>query len=79
MLLNQIAGVMVIGNSLRYTSAIMLDHLLIHALKFLGGWVKGFIADLYLLTSRRLLLALLICSVIRSDAYHSYTLFLGLQ
>ena len=66
---------MVIGNSLRYVSAIMLDHLLIHTLKFLGDWVKGFIIDLYLLASRRLLLALLIYSVIRNDIYYSRTFF----
>ena len=78
MLSNQIAGVIVIGNSLRYASAIILDHLLIHASKFLGGRVKGLIVDLYLLASRRLLLALLICNVVRNDVYHSRTLFLGL-
>ena len=70
---------MVIGNSLRYISAIMLDHLLIHASKFLGGRVKGFIVDLYLLTSCRFFLVLLIYNVIRSDVYHSCTLFLELQ
>ena len=79
MLSNQIAGVIVIGNSLRCAFAIILDHLLIHALKFLGGWVKGVIVDLYLLVSRRLFSASLICSVIRNDIYHSYTLFLGSQ
>ena len=55
---------MVIGNFLRYTSAIILDHLLIYALKFLGGRVKGLITDLYLLTSRRLLSVLLIYNVV---------------
>ena len=69
---------MVIGNSLRCASVIILDHLLIHALKFLGGRVKGLIVDLYLLISRRLLLASLIYSLIRSDVYHFCTLFLGL-
>ena len=69
---------MVIGNSLRYISAIVFDLLLIHALKFLGGRVKGLIIALYLLTRRKLLSALLICSVVRSDAYYSRTLFLGL-
>ena len=70
---------MVIGNSLRCAFAIILNHLLIYTLKFLGGRVKGFIIDLYLLTNRRLFLVLLICNVIRSNAYHFYTLFLGLQ
>ena len=55
---------MVIGNSLRYISAIILDHLLIHTLKFLSGRVKGLIIDLYLLANYRLFSALLICSVI---------------
>ena len=79
MLLNQIAGVIIIGNSLRCVSAIILDYLLIHALKFLGGRVKSLIIDLYLLTSRRLFSALLIYNVIRSDIYYFYTFFLGLQ
>ena len=70
---------MVIGNSLRYAFAIILDHLLIHASKFLGSRVKGLIADLYLLTSRRLLSVLLIYNIIQSDAYYSRTLFLGSQ
>ena len=70
---------MVIRNSLRYTSAIILDHLLIHISKFLGGRVKGLTVDLYLLISRRLFSALLIYNVIRSNTYHSRTLFLGLQ
>ena len=70
---------MVIRNSLRYISAIILDHLLIHTSKFLGDRVKGLIIDLYLLISRRLFLALLICNIIRSDIYYSRTLFLGLQ
>ena len=69
---------MVIGNSLHYTSAIILDHLLIHTSKFLGGRVKGFTANLYLLANRKLLLALLIYNVIRSNVYYSYTLFLRL-
>ena len=68
---------MVIGNSLRYASAIILDHSFIHALKFLGGWVKGLTTDLYLLASRRLLSASLIYNVVQSDVYHSCTLFLG--
>ena len=70
---------MVIKNSLRYTFAIILNHLLIHTSKFLGGRVKGLTANLYLLTSRKLLSALLIYNVIQSNAYHSYTLFLGSQ
>ena len=70
---------MAIGNSLRYTSAIILDHLLIYTSKFLGGRVKGLIIDLYLLISRRLFLALLIYNVVQSDTYHSCTLFLGSQ
>ena len=70
---------MVIGNSLRYIFAIILNHSLIHTLKFLGGRVKGFIINLYLLTSRKLFLASLIYNVIRSDAYYSRTFFLGLQ
>ena len=78
MLLNQITGVMVIGNSLCYTSAIILDYLLIHALKFFSDSVKGLIVNLYLLTSRRLFSVLFIYSVIRNDIYHFYTLFLGL-
>ena len=79
MLLNQIIGVMIIGNFLRCVFAIILDHLLIHALKFLGGRVKGLIVDLYLLVSRRLFSALLIYNVIQSDVYYSCTFFLGLQ
>ena len=69
---------MVIRNSLCYTSAIILNHLLIYTSKFLGGRVKGLTIDLYLLTSRRLLLASLIYNVIRSNTYHSCTFFLGL-
>ena len=69
---------MVIGNSLRCATTIILDHLLIHASKFLGDRVKGLIIDLYLLTSRRLFSVLLIYNVIRNDIYHSRTLFLGL-
>ena len=70
---------MVIGNSLRCISAIILDHSLIHASKFLNGRVKGLIIDLYLLTNRKLLSASLIYNVIQSNTYHSRTLFLGLQ
>ena len=70
---------MAIGNSLRYISAIILNHLLIHTSKFLGGRVKGLITNLYLLTNRKLLSALLIYNIIQSNTYHSYTLFLRLQ
>ena len=70
---------MVIGNSLRYAFAIILDHLLIHTSKFLGGRVKGFIINLYLLINRRLFSALLIYNVIQRDVYYSYTLFLKSQ
>ena len=66
-------------NSLRYTSAIILDHLLIYTSKFLNGRVKGLIINLYLLTSRRLFLMSLIYNVIRSKVYYSRMLFLGLQ
>ena len=68
---------MVIRNSLRYISAIILDHSLIYASKFLSGRVKGLITNLYLLTNRKLLSVSLIYNVIRSDAYYSRTLFLG--
>ena len=68
---------MVIGNSLRYTFAIILNHLLIHTLKFLNGRVKGLTTNLYLLTNRRLLSVLLIYNVIQNDTYYSRTLFLG--
>ena len=71
--------VMVIGNSLRCASVIVLDYLLVHASKFLGGRVKGLIIALYLLARCRLLSALLICSVVRSDTYYFRTLFLGLR
>ena len=70
---------MVIGNSLRYISVIILNYLLIYTLKFLSGRVKGFIINLYLLINRKLFSALLIYNIIRSNTYHSYTLFLGLQ
>ena len=70
---------MAIGNSLRYISAIILDHLLIYTSKFLSGRVKGLIINLYLLTSRKLFLVSLIYNVIRSNIYHSRTLFLGSQ
>ena len=69
---------MAIGNSLHYASAIILDHLLIYTSKFLGGWIKGLIATLYLLAKRKLLSVSLIYSVIQSNVYHSCTLFLGL-
>ena len=70
---------MIIGNFLRCASAIILDYSLIYASKFLGGRVKSLIADLYLLASRRLFSALLICNIVRSNTYYSCTLFLGLQ
>ena len=70
---------MVIGNSLRYVSTIILDHLLIYTLKFLSNWVKGLIVDLYPLINRKLLLMSLIYNVVQSDVYHSCTFFLGLQ
>ena len=70
---------MVIKNSLRYTSAIILDHLLIHTSKFLSGRVKSLIINLYLLTNRKLFSALLIYNVIQNDIYYSRTLFLGSQ
>ena len=70
---------MVIRNSLHYTSAIILDHLLIHTSKFLGGRVKGLTINLYLLINRKLFSALLIYNIIRSNVYYSRTLFLGLQ
>ena len=70
---------MIIKNSLRYTSVIILDHSLIYTSKFLKGWIKGLIIDLYLLTKRKLFSALLICNINQSNTYHSPTLFLGLQ
>ena len=70
---------MVIGNFLYCMSAIILDHLLIYTLKFFGGRVKSLIVNLYLLISRKLFSILLIYNVIRNDAYHFYTLFLGLH
>ena len=69
---------MIIGNSLRCISIIILDHLLIYTSKFFGDQVKSLITDLYLLINRRLFLVLLICNVIQSNIYYFYTFFLGL-
>ena len=70
---------MVIRNSLCYISAIILNHLLIRTSKFLSGWVKSLIVDLYLLTNCKLFLALLIYNIIRSNIYYSSMFFFGLQ
>ena len=69
---------MVIRNSLRYISAIILNHLLIYTSKFLNNRVKGLTSNLYLLTNRKLLLASLIYNIIQNNIYHSYILFLRL-
>ena len=70
---------MIIKNYLRYTSVIILNHLLIYTSKFLSGRVKSLTINLYLLINHKLFLVLFIYNVIQSNVYYFYMLFLGLQ